>query len=300
AKTPAVSAGRELDAQGSVDLFHRDDPALGVGQAAPLHAGHGVVQLLGDGADLAVPDVSVLALPDQFLDGGDHGGGAGAKDLLQLARPGGGHHVGNGLLALDPLVAQVLQQLDAAAAGDAGQDGAHGGGGIDIAVDLEHDVHAAHFFDVLLFHAVQPQHLGIALLFGQLAGLDGSGVVAAALGEAGQAGGGADVVVFHVDADGVDPLGVVGAGGGADDAENVFLGGVDAQAHVAGKGKGTDVQGRAVGVGDPVAVHVHDGLDGLDVVVLRDGGDAQAVGRVLHPLGVAVGPEQLDGAVRGA
>ena len=285
---------------GSVDLLHWDDPALGVGQAAPLHTGHGVVQLLGDGADLAVADVGVLALPDQFLDGGDDGGGAGAKDFLQLAFPGGGHDVGDGQLALDDLVAPVLQQLDAAAAGDAGQHGAHGGGGVDLAVDLEHDVHAAHFFDVLLLDAVQPQHLGVALLLSQLAGLDGSGVVAAALGKAGQAGGGADVVVLHVDADGVDALGVVGAGGGADDAEDIFLGGVDAQAHVAGKDKGTDVQGRAVRVGDPVAVHVHDGLDGLDVVVLRDGGDAQTVGGVLHTLGVAVGPEQLDGAVGGA
>src|SRR5699024_6444471 len=164
-------------------------------------------------------------------------------------------------LACYLIVAPFQHQLESAAAGDAGQDGSHGGCGVDLAVYLKHEVHAAHFFDVLLFHAVQPQHLGIALLLGQLAGLDGSGVVAAALGEAGQAGGGADVVVFHVDADGVDPLGVVSAGGGADDAENVFLGGVDAQAHVAGKGKGTDVQGRAVGVGDPVAVHVHDGLD---------------------------------------
>ena len=75
---------------------------------------------------------------------------------------------------------------------------------------------------------------------------------------------------------------------------------MDAQAHVAGKDKGADIQGRAVRVGDPVAVHVHDGLDGLDVVVLRDGGDAQTVGGVLHALGVAVGPEQLDGAVGGA
>ena len=36
---------------GSIFLFHRHDPALGIGQLAPLHTGHGVVQLLSDRAD---------------------------------------------------------------------------------------------------------------------------------------------------------------------------------------------------------------------------------------------------------
>ena len=145
----------------------------------------------------------------------------------------------------------------------------HGGGGVDLAVDLEHDVHAADFLDVLLLHAVQPQHLCVALLLGQLTGLDGSSVVAAALGEAGQAGSGADVLVFHVDAHGVDALGVVSARGSADDAEDVVLGSVHAQTHVVCEHEGTDVQGSAVRVGHPVAVHIHQSLDGLDVSLPR-------------------------------
>ena len=68
------------------------------------------------------------------------------------------------------------------------QNGAHAGGGVDLAVDLEHDVHGTDFLDVLLLNAVQPQHLGEAALLSQLAGLDGRGVVAAALRKAGQAG----------------------------------------------------------------------------------------------------------------
>ena len=98
--------------------------------------------------------------------------------------------------------------------------------------------HGADFLHVLLLHAVQPQHLGKALLLGHLAGLDGGGVVAAALGEAGQAGCRADVLVLHVDADGVNALGIVGAGGRADDAEGVVPAGVDAHAHVGGEVKG--------------------------------------------------------------
>ena len=49
-----------------------------------LHPGHGVVQLLGHRADLAIANVGVLTLPDQLLDRGDDCGGTSAEDLLQL------------------------------------------------------------------------------------------------------------------------------------------------------------------------------------------------------------------------
>ena len=235
----------------------------------------------------------MLAFPDQLLDGGDDSGGAGAEDLFQLALAGSLHDVSDGQLALDDLIAPVFQQLNAAAAGDAGQNGADGRGGVDLAVDLEHNVHAADFLDVLLLHAVQPQHLCVALLLSQLAGLDGSSVVAAALGKTGQAGSGTDVLVFDVDTDGVDALSVVSARRCADDAEDVVLGSVHAQAHVVRKDERADVQGSAIAVGDPVAVHIHQSLNRLDVILHRDLGDAQTVGRILKTLGVALGAEQL-------
>ena len=100
--------------------------------------------------------------------------------------------------------------------------------------------------------------------------LDGSSIVAAALGEAGQAGSGTDVLILNVDADGVDALGVVSAGGSTDDAEDIVLGSVDPQAHVIGKDKGADVQGSTVGMGHPVTVHVHQRLNGLNVVLHGD------------------------------
>ena len=198
------------------------------------------------------------------------------------------------------LVAPVLQQLDDGAAGDAGQNGAHAGGGVDLAVDLEHDVHGADFLDVLLLNAVQPQHLGEAALLGQLAGLDGRGVVAAALRKAGQSRGGTDVLILNIDADGVEALGVVGTGGCADDGKAVMLGGVNAQAHIGSDAERTDVQGRAVGVGHPVAVHIDQRLDRLHKVLRRDGGHAETVRGIVKTVRVAVGAEQLDLAVRGA
>ena len=78
-------------------LADGDDPALFVGQLAPLDAGHGVVQLLGDGADLAFGDEDLVALPVQLLDGRDHSGGAGAEDFLQGALVAGLHDVLDGL-----------------------------------------------------------------------------------------------------------------------------------------------------------------------------------------------------------
>ena len=198
------------------------------------------------------------------------------------------------------LVAPVLQQLDDGAAGDAGQNGAHAGGSVDLAVDLEHDVHGADFLDVLLLNAVQPQHLGEAALLGQLAGLDGRGVVAAALRKAGQARGGADVLILNIDADGVETLSVVGTGGRADDGKAVMLGGMNAQAHIGSDAERADVQGRTVGVGHPVAVHIDQRLDSLHEVLRRDGGHAETVRGIVKTVRVAVGAEQLDLAVCGA
>ena len=60
-----------------------------IGLSAPLDAGEGVVELLGDGADLTAVDHHVLVLPAHLADGGDHSGGAGAPGLVQLAGLGG-------------------------------------------------------------------------------------------------------------------------------------------------------------------------------------------------------------------
>ena len=90
----------------SILLLDRNDPALGVGDLAPLHPGHGVVQLLGDRADLAVADVSVLALPDQLLDGGHDSSGAGAEHLFQLAFAGSGHDVGDAAKSSDEMLSR--------------------------------------------------------------------------------------------------------------------------------------------------------------------------------------------------
>ena len=76
--------------------------------------------------------------------------------------------------------------------------------------------------------------------------------------------------------------------------------GVDAQLGHGGDGEGTDVQRGALRVGDPVLLHFHNGLHGLNEVLHGDLGDAQAVLGVVHAAGVAVRAEQLDLTLSGA
>ena len=143
-------------------------------------------------------------------------------------------------------------------------------------------------------------HLGIAVLLGPLAGADGGGVVAAALGVAGAALDSADIFALHIDLDRVDALGIVGAHRAADDAEQIGVGCVNAQAGVRGDDKGTDIQGSIRLGGHPVGVHLDQGLDTLHKQVLRDLGDAQALTGVVHAAGVVIGTEQLHAAVGSA
>ena len=79
-----------------------------------------------------------------------------------------------------------------------------------------------------------------------------------------------------------------------------MLGSVHAQTHVVRKDERADVQGSAIAVGDPVAVHIHQSLNRLDIILHGDLGDAQTVSRILKTLGVALGAEQLHGVVRSA
>ena len=118
-KSHAKSPGTFKTCQGKKHAVYRvllgingNGPALGVGQLAPLDASQGVIQLLGQFADLAAADMGSLALPVQFLDGGNNSSRAGTKDFFQLALIGSLHDVSNGNALLVYLVAPVFQQLD--------------------------------------------------------------------------------------------------------------------------------------------------------------------------------------------
>ena len=273
---------------------------MGVGDAAPLEVGEVGVELEAQLADLVAVDGLDVAAVVEDADGGDDGGGAGAEDLLHLALLTVGHQVVDGELLLADGVAPLPEDGEHGVPGDAGEDGALAGGGPDFAVDLEHDVHAADFLDVLALLAVQPQNLAVAHGLGLLLADHGAGVVAAALGKAGAALDGADVLILDEDLHRVDALGVVSAGGGADDAEEELPGVVQGELAFGGEHKGPDVQRGAGLGGNPVGVHRDDSLDGLDEHLLGEGRHAQPVVGVDHPAGVHLGPEELNLALGGA
>ena len=79
-----------------------------------------------------------------------------------------------------------------------------------------------------------------------------------------------------------------------------MLAGMDAKAHVGGEDEGADVQRSTVGMGHPVLLNLHQGFHGLNKVVHGDLGDAHAVRGILHPLGIALRAEELNGVVHGA
>ena len=79
-----------------------------------------------------------------------------------------------------------------------------------------------------------------------------------------------------------------------------MLGSVHAQTHIVCKNERTDVQGSTIGMGHPVALHIHQSLNSLHKILLRDLGDAQTVGGILETLCVAIRAEQLNGVIRGA
>ena len=83
--------------------------------------------------------------------------------------------------------------------------------GIDLARNLEHDIHRAHFLHILALHAVQPEHLRTALRLCLDLPQDGRRIVAAALGKARAALDRANELVLDQDLDRIDALGIIRA-----------------------------------------------------------------------------------------
>ena len=189
----------------------------------------------------------------------------GVDDLLQRE------------LAFADVAAPGAEQFETGHSGDAAEDRALQRRGDDLAVDLEEHVHRADFFHIFSLNAVQPQNLSVAELVGVVLRLEGSGIVAARLGEAHAALDRADVVALHVDLHGVDALFVVGADGGHDDDEHQVMRRMHAHVGIHGDDEGTDVKRGVFAFGDPVLVDGNELFDGADHEFLVKQRDAQAL-----------------------
>ena len=127
-----------------------------------------------------------------------------------------------------------------------------------------------------------------------------AGVTTAALGVAGAAPDGPDVLVLNEDADGPEPPGEVAPHGGEDDEHLRLADGVEAQVDVRADLKGPDIEGGAGDGGGPLLVQRHQLEEGAQKEVGVKVGQLDALGAVPHPLHVVHGAEELDGAVLGA
>ena len=128
-------------------------------------------------------------------------------------------------------------------------------------------------------------------------GGQGSSVVAASLGKAHAAPDRPDIVVLNPDAHRLQAAFIIGARGGENDDKLEGLRDIHPQEGLCGNDKGADVQGGAGGRGNPVLVHGDNGLHRLDVVLLRNPGDAEAVVGVVGPLGIHVRAEKVVGPI---
>ena len=100
--------------------------------------------------------------------------------------------------------------------------------------------------------------------------------------------------------DGLDAALVVGAHRGHEDAELVLVSGLDADDVARGEHERADVERGAGAVRrHPGGVGLDDLLDGLDELLLGEGGHLETLGGVVHALGVHVRAEADDVAVLG-
>ena len=274
--------------------FDLEVPVVGVGEFAVLDALDGVVEFFegraaaGFGTGL-VDDAVALDRADR---GHHHRGAAGrhfgeAVDLL-LEIDG---------TALDRH-AHVGRDLAEGHVRDGREDGRGVGGDVLAVLGDAQEVGGGEFFDVGVGLGVEVEFDGVAGLRGFDVRRQARAVVAAALDVAGAHRGRAVVVVDDDGLHGLQAALVVGAHRGDEDDEGVFLRRRDADLRGAPEQQRADVQGAAGAVGrDVVGVGLDDAPAGVDEHLGRHGRHADALGGVVHALGVLLRAEEDDVAV---
>src|SRR5690625_3644542 len=203
-------------------------------------------QALGD-LVAGVGHVDGVVLADQLAHWRDDRGSATGEYLTDLA---GGDTVaplidGDGaLFHTEPFVTRQCQDR---IAGYPFQNGIGQARGDQAAILVdEEQVHAAQFFDPLVFGGIQEGDLAAAVLVGFFLRRKRGSVVAAALGKAGAARGGALVVRGEPDRYGGDTALEVGTGGGGDNVVVDLLSRAYAEELLAGDHERTQIEARLV------------------------------------------------------
>ena len=144
----------------------------------------------------------------------------------------------------------------------------------------EEDVHGTSLHDDAV--GTHSQQLAVALLLPLVGGQNGGGVVGAELVSAVTTRPSTDVFLIGDQLDGLEAGGVVGTGGRADGVHLAGLGRMHAEEGVGGNAGRTDVQRVALAGGNPVLVHLHQLLDGLQMHVHVQGRQTESLNGGVH------------------
>ena len=189
------------------------------------------------------------------------------------------------------------QDVEHRITGHAGQDAAGERAGDDLIADEEEDVHGAHLFHIATLLAVQPEHLGEALVLGLGLGGQAGRVVARGLGLAHAAFHRPHIVVADVDAHRVEALRIIRRHRAEDDVEEVIIRRADAEEGIHGQVVGADIERAALGAGDEIPLQQHELLEGVGDLVCVKGRHAEPPGRVVEPLQILAVTEQADAVI---
>lgn len=277
-------------------------PAVDVFDRAVLDTAQALAQLHGDGAGLIVVYGELTVAAQHAPDRSDHRCGTACKRLTDGAVFSALVPLLHRDLALLGAVAEVFRNLQQRFAGDASQEGTGQCWGdqlrvLPAALD-EHEVHAAHLFDVLALNGVEPDNLVAALFFCLGLREQGTRVVASELGVTGAAGRRADVFLGDPHADGLDAAGEVGASWGCNEVIGVGARGLHPERLLGANHKWTQVQRRfPASFGDPVLINRHQLLQRLDEQILRQLRHCQAMRGMGKTRRILLGAERRDRAV---
>ena len=274
-------------------LIHNGVPAVDILGLAELDGAEGMVELGADGAGLFAEDVAVAGLGVvKTLDGADDGGGTAGAGLLE-----GAEFLDVDGTTLD-LYAHILGELHEALVGDGGEDGGALGGHIDTVLDAE-EVGSASLVNILLLLGVQIELAGVLATMASLGvGLEGSGVVATDLVDAGAEGGGTVVLAGDDVGVSLETALEVRSNGGNEDEEEVLVGGFDTHGDAGTDQERTEVEGSASTVRRNVGlIQLDDLLAHLDELLGAELGHHDAAACALQTLGVSLGTEDTDLAI---